>query len=61
MLIELIESGVGGKTYNIKKSLYTNNKCVIKMGSGVRQGCSLSPTLFNINITQLARTLEQSA
>ena len=47
----------------------TNNKCAVKKGKkhtdffqqsrGVRQGCSSSPTLFNIN--QLARTLEQSA
>lgn len=70
LLYKLLESGIGGKTYDIIKSMYTNNKCAVKIGEkhtdffpqrrGVRQGCSLSPTLFNIYINELAKTLEQS-
>ena len=48
-----MESGVGGKKYNIIKSMYTNNKCAVKIG--------LSPTLFNTYIKELERTLEQPA
>ena len=65
LLYKLMEGGVGGKTYNNIKSMYTNNKCAVKIGKkhthffpqgrGVRQGCSLSPTLFNIYIKELAR------
>ena len=70
LLYKLLESGIGGKTYDIIKSMYTNTKCAVRIGQkhteffhqkrGVRQGCSLSPTLFNIYINELAKTLEQS-
>ena len=59
LLYKLLESGIGGKTYDIIKSMYTNTKCAVRIGQkhteffhqkrGVRQGCSLSPTLFNIH------------
>ena len=32
LLYKLMESGVGGKTYDIIKSMYTNNKCAVKIG-----------------------------
>ena len=32
LLYKLMESGVGGKTYGIIKSMYTNNKCAVKIG-----------------------------
>ena len=71
LLSKLLESGIGGKTYNIIKTMYSKNQCAIKIGNkrtefftqgrGVRQGCPLSPTLFNIYINELATVLEQSA
>lgn len=71
LLSKLLESGIGGNVYNIIKTMYLNNKCAIKIGNkqteyftqgrGVRQGCPLSPTLFNIYINELAKLLEQTS
>ena len=66
----LIESVIGGKVYNLIKSMYTNGQCSVKIRTkkteyffqecGARQGCNLSRTLFNIYINELAKQLENS-
>lgn len=70
LFLKLLQKGIGGKIYDIIKTMYTINKCAVKIGNmetdffpqsrGVKQGCSLSPTLFNIYIDDLAKSLEES-
>ncbi len=41
LLSKLIESGIGGKTYNIIKTMYSNNQCAIKIGNKQKENSSL--------------------
>ena len=55
---KLVKYGITGKVYNIIKSAYSESEYCVKLkqgkteyfksNSGVKQGCSLSPTLSNI-------------
>ena len=58
-----LDHGVTGKCLNILKTLYLNDKCCVKVGNKitdvfevnqeVKQGCILSPLLFNIFLSDI--------
>ena len=68
LLRKLRNFGVTGNFFNIIRNIYTNDRAYIKLdgkitksftiNQGVRQGCVLSPLLFNIFMADLARSLD---
>ena len=65
---KLLNHGINGRFFNIIKTIYINDKACVKMqgrrtktfeiNQGVRQGCVLSPLLFNIFLSDLAKKLD---
>ena len=68
LLKKLIKFGITGKFFNIIRHNYTSDEACIKLGNsrstffdlslGVRQGCVLSPLLFNLFLSDLAKKFE---
>jgi len=66
----LRSTGIPCKLINILESLYDGTECAVKIGSnvsewfniesGVRQGCVLSPTLFNIVIDSIMAKVDRN-
>ena len=67
LLNKLLDAGIKGKFFNIIRSIYSNDSACVKIdhmcterfsiNQGVRQGCVLSPLLFNIFMADLAKKL----
>ena len=70
LLFKLRDVGITGKIYNIIRNIYSGDEACLKIDGkvnksfritqGVRQGCVLSPLLFNIFMAGLAKNLSAS-
>ena len=64
------DTGIRGKAWRVTRNLYSSINASVKLGDttsrnvrmrqGVRQGCPLSPTLFNLFVEELAQRLRKS-
>ena len=69
MFEKLTEAGLGGRTRQIIQNLYYKDKILIELNGelcskifltkGLKQGCGLSPTLFNFMAKEIAREVEK--
>jgi hypothetical protein len=55
---ETVDEGVRGKMWRVVKSMCSTVQSAVLIGTGVRQGCVMSPFLFSLFVNGLAREIK---